>query len=44
MSTRNVAQRAFDEFGRGAGFEKKSGSRWWHGEEVMAVLNLQKSQ
>ncbi len=44
MSERNAVQRAVDEFGREVGFEKKSGSWYWHGEEVIAVLNLQKSQ
>jgi hypothetical protein len=44
MSERNVIQRAFDEFGRDAGFEKKSGSWYRRGEEVIAVSNLQKSQ
>jgi hypothetical protein len=44
MSTRNAVQQAFDEFGREAHFEKRSGSWYRHGEEVIAVLNLQKSQ
>jgi Domain of unknown function (DUF4304) len=44
MSERNVIQRAFDEFGRGAGAEKKSGSWYRRSEEVIAVSNLQKSQ
>jgi len=44
MSERNVVQRAFDEFGRDARFEKKSGSWYRHGQEVIAVSNLQKSQ
>ena len=44
MSERNVIQRAFDEFGRDAGFEKKSGSWYRRGDEVIAVSNLQKSQ
>jgi hypothetical protein len=44
MTERNVIQRAFDEFGRAAGFEKKSGSWYGRSEEVIAVSNLQKSQ
>lgn len=44
MSERNAVQRTVDEFGHEAGFEKKSGSWYQHGEEVIVVLNLQKSQ
>lgn len=44
MSERNVVQQAFDRFGQRAGFEKRSGSWYRHGEEVIAVSNLQKSQ
>jgi len=44
MSERNIIQQAFDEFGREAGFEKKSGSWYRRGDEVIAVSNLQKSQ
>ncbi len=44
MSERNAVQRAFDEFGKAAGFEKKSGSWYSRGDEVIAVSNLQKSQ
>jgi hypothetical protein len=44
MSERNAVQRAFDQFGTEAGFEKKSGSWYRHAEEVIAVSNLQKSQ
>jgi hypothetical protein len=44
MSERNVIQRAFDEFGRDAGAEKKSGSWYRRSDEIIAVSNLQKSQ
>jgi hypothetical protein len=44
MSERNAVQRAFDRFGKEAGFEKKSGSWYRRGDEVIAVSNLQKSQ
>jgi hypothetical protein len=44
MSERNVIQCAFDDFGRDAGAEKKSGSWYRRSDEVIAVLNLQKSQ
>jgi hypothetical protein len=44
MSERNAVQRAFDGFGRDAGSEKKSGSWYRRRDEVVAVLNLQKSQ
>ncbi len=44
MSERNVVQRAFDRFGVEAGFEKKSGSWYRHGDEVISISNLQKSQ
>jgi hypothetical protein len=44
MSERNLVQRAFDEFGRAAQFEKKSGSWYGRSDEVIAVSNLQKSQ
>lgn len=44
ISTRNAIQRAFDQFGRESGFEKKSGSWYRRGDEVVAVSNLQKSQ
>lgn len=44
MSSRNAVHRAFDAFGKGMGMEKKSGS-WYHrGEDVVGVVNLQKSQ
>lgn len=44
MSERDAVQQAFDRFGKEAGFEKKSGSWYWRGDEVIAVSNLQKSQ
>jgi len=44
MSNRNVVQRAFDCFGQEAGFEKHSGSWYRRTDEVILVLNLQKSQ
>lgn len=44
MSRRNVVQQGFDRFGSKAGFEKKSGSWYRRTPEVIAILNLQKSQ
>lgn len=44
MSERNAVQRAFDRFGTEAGFEKKSGSWYRRGDEVISISNLQKSQ
>jgi hypothetical protein len=44
MSERNAVQLAFDQFGKESGFEKKSGSWYRCGDEVIAVSNLQKSQ
>lgn len=44
MTERNAVQRAFDEFGRKAGFEKKGGSWYKVSPDVIAVSNLQKSQ
>jgi len=44
VSTRNAVQQAFDQFGGDAGLHKKSGAWYGHGEEVIAVLDLQKSQ
>jgi hypothetical protein len=44
MSERNAVQRGFDRFGQEAGFEKKSGSWYRRGDEVIAISNLQKSQ
>jgi len=44
MSERDAVQLAFDRFGKEAGFEKKSGSWYRRGDEVIAVSNLQKSQ
>jgi hypothetical protein len=42
--TRNAVQKAFDRFGRAAGFEKKSGAWYRRCDEVVAVVDLQKSQ
>jgi Domain of unknown function (DUF4304) len=44
MSERNAVQRGFDRFGQEAGFEKKSGSWYRRGDEVISISNLQKSQ
>lgn len=44
MSERNAVQQAFDRFGQDAGFEKKSGSWYRRGDEVVSISNLQKSQ
>lgn len=44
MSERNSVQQAFDRFGKGAGFEKKSGSWYRRSHEVVSISNLQKSQ
>jgi len=44
MSTRNIIQTTFDEFGKSLGGSKKSGSWYITGPEAIAVLNLQKSQ
>ncbi|MGH2571996.1 MAG: DUF4304 domain-containing protein [Actinomycetota bacterium] len=44
MSEPNAVQQAFHLFGREAGFEKRSGSWYRHGEAVIAISNLQKSQ
>jgi hypothetical protein len=44
VSERDAVQRAFDQFGKQAGFEKKSGSWYQRAEEVISVSNLQKSQ
>lgn len=44
MSERNAVQQAFDGWGRVAGMEKKSGSWYRIGDEVISVTNLQKSQ
>jgi hypothetical protein len=43
MRERNAVQRAFDQFGRDAGLEKKSGSWYKRSDEVIAVSNLQRS-
>lgn len=44
MSERNAIQRAFDQFGKEAGLEKRSGSWYRRGDEVISISNLQKSQ
>ena len=44
MSERNAVQNAYDGWGRESGFEKKSGSWYKVGDEVISVSNLQKSQ
>lgn len=44
MSERDAVQRAFDQFGKEAGFEKKSGSWYGRSDEVVSISNLQKSQ
>jgi Domain of unknown function (DUF4304) len=44
MSKRNAVQRAFDQFGKEAGLEKKSGSWYGRSDEVISISNLQKSQ
>jgi hypothetical protein len=44
VSTRNVIQMTFDEFGKAASCEKKSGSWYRRSAETIFVLNLQKSQ
>lgn len=44
MSERNAVQQAFDQFGKETGFEKKSGSWYRRGDEVISISNLQKSQ
>ncbi|MBB6406220.1 DUF4304 domain-containing protein [Arthrobacter sp. AZCC_0090] len=44
MSTRNLIQTTFDEFGKSLGGSKKSGSWYVTGPNAIAVLNLQKSQ
>jgi Domain of unknown function (DUF4304) len=44
VSERDPVQLAFDQFGKEAGFEKKSGSWYRRADEVISVSNLQKSQ
>ncbi|MBA3734959.1 MAG: DUF4304 domain-containing protein [Actinobacteria bacterium] len=44
MTARNVVQEALERFGRQAGLEKKSGAWYRGGDEVIAVVDLQKSQ
>src|SRR5215217_2212835 len=41
---RNAVQRGFDQFGKQAGAEKKSGGWYWRSDDVVAVVDLQKSQ
>jgi hypothetical protein len=44
MSKRNAVHRGFDRFGKESGGEKKSGGWYWRSDEVIAVVDLQKSQ
>lgn len=44
MAERNEIQRAFDAFGKSEGMVKRSGSWYRTGDEVIGVMNLQKSQ
>jgi hypothetical protein len=44
MSERNVVQGTVDAWGTASGLEKKSGSWYSSGDEVISVTNLQKSQ
>lgn len=44
MTERDAVQQAFDRFGRDAGLEKKSGSWYRQGDDVIAVSSLQRSQ
>jgi hypothetical protein len=44
MSDRNAVQVAFDTFGHASGFTKRSGSWYRSSDEVIMVVNLQKSQ
>jgi Domain of unknown function (DUF4304) len=44
VSYPNVIQSTFDEFAKGIGGSKKSGSWYLRGTETIVVLNLQKSQ
>lgn len=44
MSARNAVQRGFDRFGKDAGYEKKSGAWYRRADEVIAAVDLQKSQ
>jgi Domain of unknown function (DUF4304) len=43
MSSRDVIQATFDEFGKAAGGSKTSGSWYLRSSETVVVLNLQKS-
>lgn len=44
MSTRNIIQTTYDEFGKESGCSKKAGSWYRRSAETIVVLNLQKSQ
>lgn len=44
MTSRNIVQRAFDDFGTEAGLVKRSGSWYANNPETILVINLQKSQ
>jgi hypothetical protein len=44
VSQRNAIRQGFDRFGKEAGGEKKSGGWYWRSDEVIAVVDLQKSQ
>ncbi len=44
MSSRNIIQSTFDEFGKASGYSKESGSWYRRRAETIVVLNLQKSQ
>jgi len=43
MSERNIVQSTFDQFAKGLGGRKKSGSWYIAGPDAVVVLNLQKS-
>ncbi len=43
MSSRNIIQETFDEFGKASGASKKSGSWYRRSDETILVFNLQKS-
>ena len=44
MSQRNAVHRGVDRFGKESSGEKKSGGWYWRSDEVVAVVDLQKSQ
>jgi hypothetical protein len=44
LSQRNAVHRGFDRFGKECSGEKKSGGWYWRSDEVVAVVDLQKSQ